>query len=272
MRRGRRRSNHAGEIAKYFISVALIICAIAAGGAIFRYWIGTKPPPRLDKASYCPVDGPRAFTVIVIDTTDPIPQIAQKEAKIRLFDAADALETYGLLEIRILEASGTGRKIFSRCNPGDGSNLDEFTGNPGLARKRWQESFRTPLADAMEASLKPAPSKISPIMATIQNIAVDHFTEHATNGMPKSLIMVSDMIEHTLDYSQYSVDLTFDRFRKSPGFSKYRTDLGGAEVTILLVQRRESQSRSGELVAFWQNWIRDNRGRFREAIKLQGIE
>jgi hypothetical protein len=210
--------------------------------------------------------------VILIDTSDPLPEPATKEVKTHLLDKADALEPYGLLEIRVLDTAGTGHPIFSRCNPGDGSNLDEFTGNPRLAHKRWQESFKTPLENVLKHGLEPAPSKTSPIMRTIQNIAIDRFTGRANESMSKALVVVSDMLEHTRDYSQYNSDLTFERYRRSPAFTKFRTDLHAAEVTLLVVQRQTARVNSGELMRFWHEWIKDNNGQFKEAVKLQGIE
>jgi hypothetical protein len=210
--------------------------------------------------------------VILIDTSDPLPDPAVREVKTKLFDTADALKPYALLEIRVLDAAGTGHVIFYRCNPGDGSDLNEFTGNPALARKRWQESFRAPLEKVLEHGLEPAPSKTSPIMGTIQNIAIERFTGRANEWKPKGLVVVSDMLEHTPEYSQYSGNLSFERYRRSPAFAKFRTDLHEAEVTLLVVQRKTARVNSVELISFWHDWIKDNNGQFKEAVKLQGIE
>jgi hypothetical protein len=152
-RRSSRRSRGSTETAKYVLAAVLMLLALSASGAFLFGWMKVKPPPKLDQTSYCPIDGPYSIIVILIDSSDPLPDPAVKEVKTKLFDTADALEPYGLLEIRVLNAAGTGHVIFSRCNPGDGSNLNEFTGNPALALKRWHESFRAPLEKILEHGL-----------------------------------------------------------------------------------------------------------------------
>jgi hypothetical protein len=267
-----RRRHDPKEAAKYVLAAALLLIAVSAGGAFLYKWMTVEPPPKLDQTTYCPIDGPRATLVFLIDTSDPLPPPAAKEVRTMLFDTADALRPYGLLEIRTLDAAGDGLVIFSRCNPGDGSDLNAFTGNPALAHKRWQESFQRPLAEVLEHGLEPAPSKTSPIMATIQNIAIERFTGRANELKPKSLVVVSDMLEYTPDYSLYRGSLAFDRYRNSPAFSKFRTDLHGAAVTLLMVQRKAPHISTVDLMQFWHDWIRDNNGQWKEGIKLQGVE
>jgi hypothetical protein len=80
------------------------------------------------------------------------------------------------------------------------------------------------------------------------------------------------MIEHGPDYSQYNYDLSFEPFKRSAAFPRFRTDLQAAEVTLLFAPRKTSRPiNSIDHVNFWREWIRDNRGQFKEAIKLQGV-
>jgi hypothetical protein len=45
-------------------------------------------------------------------------------------------------------------------------------------------------------------------------------------NIPKSLIVISDMLEFTPDYNQYPpADLSYARFRRSPAYPKFQTDL-----------------------------------------------
>jgi hypothetical protein len=141
-----------------------------------------------------------------------------------------------------------------------------------LAKKRWMDGFREPLDDALQRGLGPLPGKTSPIMETIQRIAVDRFTGRAAEEIPKSLVVISDMLEHEGDYSQYSGDLTFARYKASRAYRKFRTDLYGADVTIYYVQRQTSKPvNSVDHIRFWAEWIRDNNGRLKQATKLQGV-
>jgi len=227
-------------------------------------------PPTLDPENLCPVAGPRGVSVVLVDNSDPLPDVASREVATQLNDLAETLPPYTLLEIRLLDPSvPAGRIAFSKCNPGDGSNLSRISGNPELARKRWLEGFGGPLRAALAGSLKPAPSKWSPLMAAIQGIAVDRFDGRARAGVPKTLVVVSDMIENGPDYSQYAGDLGFGRFRSSPAYARLRPDLKGTAVRILYVQRIKGRD-PAQHIRFWQDWVRDGNGHLSEAVRLQG--
>jgi hypothetical protein len=90
-----------------------------------------------------------------------------------------------------------------------------------------------------------------------------------------SLIVISDMIEFTRDYSQYARagDLSFSRYKQSPAYLKFRTDLHGATVAIRYVNR---QVKGQPLIDgtihmdFWKSWILENGGSWGGVKRLQG--
>ena len=253
--------------------VLLLLLAIGSGGALAYFYFSAPERPVLDPQTLCPVDGPRSVTVVLLDSTDDIPEIAKREIRTALIDMAETLPAYELLEIRLLDPKfAGGRLIFSKCNPGDGSDLSEYTANPRLARQRWMDGFRAPLDQALETGFSPAPSKISPIMETIQRIAVERFTGRNVEAVPKSLVIISDMLQHGPDYSQYTGNLSYDRFKASIAHKKVQTDLHGTEVLIYYIQRQTGRPiNSVDHIRFWAEWIRENNGRFKEATKLQGM-
>lgn len=250
--------------------MVLALSVLAFGAYVYAT---VARPPVLDAASLCPVEGPRAVTVVLLDSTDEIPDIAKREVRTVLVDLAETMPAYRLLEIRLLDPNAAGgRSIFAKCSPGDGTGLSEYTANPRLARERWLDDFRRPLDQALESGFQPAPGKTSPIMATIQRIAVDRFSGRNAESIPKSLVVISDMLEHENDYSQYSGDLSYERFKTSRAYKKVQTDLHGAEVVIYYIQRRTGRPiNSVDHIRFWADWVRDNNGRFKEADKLQGM-
>ena len=271
--RPRRRSSNPGERRKHLLGGALAVLALGTLAAGAYVYATAARPPTLDPSSLCPIDGPRSITVVLLDSTDDIQDIARREVKSALLDMAETLPAYGLLEMRLLDpGSPGGKSIFARCNPGDGSGLSEYTANPRLAKKRWMEGFRQPLEEALDAGFHPAPGKTSPIMETVQRIAVDRFTGRLADDIPKSLVLVSDMLEHEGDYSQYSGDLSYARYKASRAYRKVQTDLHGADVTIYYIQRTTARPiNSVEHIRFWADWIRDNKGRLKQANKLQGV-
>jgi hypothetical protein len=273
LRTPRRRNRNPSELRKHLVGGALAVLAFGILSAGAYVYTTTARPPTLDRASLCPVDGARSVTVILLDSTDEIPDIAKREVRTVLVDMAERMPIHGLLEIRLLDPKvAGGRLVFSRCNPGDGSGLSEYTANPRLAHKRWMDGFREPLDEALASGFEPAPGKTSPIMETVQRIAVERFTGRSSEPIPKSLVLISDMLEHEADYSQYSGDLSYGRFKASRAYQKVQTDLHGAEVEIYYIQRHSARPiNSVDHIRFWADWIRDNKGRLKQANKLQGV-
>ncbi|MGO9360772.1 MAG: hypothetical protein ACLP1D_24385 [Xanthobacteraceae bacterium] len=254
--------------------VALICLAAAGLGSLAYFYFSVPDKPKLDPVSLCPVAGPRGITVVLVDTSDDLPEIAQREVLGILDDQITSLPAYHKLDIRVLDvARSRSRSLFAKCNPGDGNGLSEWTSNPALARARWIESFRQPASEAVKHSVVAAQANTSPIMAALQDIAVDDFSGAAAERIGKSLIIVSDMLENTRDYNQYRnlSDLSYQRFKQSQAYLKYRTDLHGARVTIEYIQRvLPTGLDTVRHIEFWKDWVTDNRGTFEIARRLQG--
>lgn len=263
-RAGRSAASEIGTWALFGVVAALI--AILGGGFIWLFVMADRRPV-LDKATLCPEDGARSVAVVLLDTSDEWPDITRAELRKRLEDTASAVPDYGLLELRLLDPSQAGgRVMFSKCNPGDGSNLNEIVANPDMAHKFWMKEFQEPLQLALDKTIVESESETSPILSTIQRIAVDRFG----SDRPANLVLISDMIEHTPDYSQYKGDLSYDNYKQTSAYKKQHTDLEGAEVTIFYVQRLRMDS--GKHIQFWTDWIADNNGTLRQAVKLQGAD
>jgi hypothetical protein len=256
--------------------ILLILLAIAAAGTLAYFYFSAPARPILDAQSFCPIDGPRGITVVLVDTSDDLPDTTRKEVLGMLEDMIATLPPFYKLDIRVLDIAGVrSRSLFSKCNPGDGAGLSEWTDNPRIARLRWIENFRKPAADAVKNSIASAKANSSPIMAAIQDIALDQFSSAAGKTAKKTLYVISDMIEFTRDYSQYprGGDLSFQRYKQSPAYLKFRTDLHGATVALRYVTR---QVKGQPLVDgtmhmdFWKAWIEDNNGLFGGVKRLQG--
>lgn len=270
-RRRRRSSEGLGWSAFAGAGLLLLACAALAGFAWFKF--STPPKPRLDMRNDCPVDGPDGISVVLVDTSDDLPAATAREVQGILDDLISSLPSYHLLEIRVLDVPGNRSKaLFSRCNPGDGTGLSEWTDNPRLARSRWLESFRKPAAEAIRNSIASAKATSSPIMAALQDVAIDRFSPARVRSLPKKLTVISDMIEHTRDYSQYprAGDPGYGRFKQSAAYLKYRTDLHGARVTIDYVTRPSVMPDANRHAEFWSTWVKDNGGTLDLIHRLQG--
>ncbi|WP_354209207.1 MULTISPECIES: hypothetical protein [unclassified Bradyrhizobium] len=254
----------------------LLLLAISAGGAFAYFYFSTPAPPTLDAQTLCPVTGPRGITVVLVDTSDDLPETTRREVLVVLEDMIATLPPFYKLDIRVLDIAGVrSHSLFSKCNPGDGAGLSEWTANPQIARMRWVENFRKPAAEAVKTSIGSANANSSPIMAAIQDISIDQFSSAVAQNAKKTLVVISDMIEFTRDYSQYpsAGDLSYLRYKRSPAYLKFRTDLHGATVKIFYVNRQPKGQpiiNGTAHMQFWQEWIVDNKGQFGIAKLLQG--
>ena len=112
--------------------------------------------------------------MVLVDTSDDLPDTTRREVLGQLDDMITTLPPFYKLDIRVLDIAGVrSRSLFSKCNPGDGAGLSEWTDNPRIARLRWIEDFRKPAAEAVKSSISSAKATSSPIMAAIQDIAID---------------------------------------------------------------------------------------------------
>ncbi|QRM35448.1 hypothetical protein [Microvirga sp. VF16] len=268
--RSRRRGDEGGGL--HAVGIGIFALTLLGCGILVYIWMTSKTPPILDSATLCPPEGPHSATVILLDSSDALPGVTRQELLTYLVDTAEAMPEHGLLEIRRLSQDAPGGStVFSKCSPGTGDGDSVITTNPELRRKRWRERYLEPLKRELEAGLSPAESKTSPILATLQGIAVERFGGNRAAAMPKTLIVVSDLIEHGSDYSQYQGDLSYGRFQRSNAYKRVKTDLNGAEVNFRYVQRvTQKPINSAEHIKFWKDWVDDSNGRFKSAKKLQG--
>ena len=265
-RRARYRSE--SELGTWVLGAfVFLLVAIAIAGLVYL-WFVARDRPELDATTLCPSDGgPRSTTVVLLDTTDPWPEVVRDSVRKELEEIVGRVPEYGLLQLRLLDpAAAGGRVLFSKCNPGDGSNLSEITANPAMARKQWEEQFIVPIVRALESAQQQPEAPASPILDTIQRLAINQFR----GDNPKKLVVVSDMIEHTPEYSQYrGQDFTYDSYKQSPGFKRQRTRLQSAHVTILYIERMQN---SRKHLQFWANWVQASGGIWDDAIKIDGAQ
>ena len=272
-RRRHGRAHSLGNATKIALGISLMLVSAFAFVGLAYLYLTKEKVPRLDVSSLCPIDGPKGITVVLIDTSDDLPRATKDEALIIIRNIVRQLPNYYRLDIKGLDIPGMkSRLIFSKCNPGNGAGLSEWTASPTLAKERWKKSFEQPAITAIEGSLSDAKANSSPIMAAIQDIAIQEFTGAVAVNAPKELVIISDMIESTSEYSQYpgKGDLTYERFQRSKAYLKFRTDLRGANLDIRYVTRPAAKLDSVSHANFWKKWASDNGGGSVRIVRLQG--
>ncbi len=270
-RRSGRSRNKGSTLMVLSAMVLFLLSGLLAGGVV---WLKVRAGgnAELDARTDCPVNGPTSVTAVIFDVTDPVPQTTMDDLKNKFRQAVRRIEPGGYLWVGTFSATpGDLNSMFGHCNPGDGSTVDDLTGNSRRQQLKWEKMFEKPLGELPSKLPKDGHADQSPIMAAIQKIKTSLFDNGEFDKVPKHLIVVSDMMENTPDYSQYKSGADWDLYRKSRAYSRYRTDLLGADVHVLYLNRAERKFPSVGHVEFWKRWIDDNNGEPADFTKLEGM-
>lgn len=275
MARPRPRSRHGrggGPSGVQMLSIVALGIVLIVAVAIFLFMLmRANAVPKLDEA-LCPIDGPASVTAVLLDVTDPISEITKVDLKRQFQRAVAAVEQGGLIEVYTLtDEEGKLTRTFRGCNPGDDKNADVWISNPKMIQTRWQEGFDRPLKEVEKRIGEGAEARRSPIMAGIQRIVIESFSDPKGEGKFKALYVASDMIEHTDAFSIYKSGPDVEAYENSTAQDRYRTPLDGIGVKFLVFQRETTKPTSG-LPEFWLHWVQTNGGEFLGYERLAGLE
>lgn len=235
--------------------IALIVGVIGAGGAL-KYSLSESSP--IDPETLCPVDHVVPHTVILVDRTDRL-----TEDHVILFERAveaeaSALPIAGRLSIFTIEGEvrSVPEPVFSVCKPAEGKDAHWFHENKRRMQAQHEMRFASPLAAVLERLGKPAEADVSPILETIQSVA--RLPEFSPAAGVRRLVIVSDLLQNTPEYSQYRTLPDYDIFRDTPYASTVMAALTGVEVEIVYLPNRAAALRqTPEHLDFWIRYFTD---------------
>ena len=223
----------------------------------------------------CPEGGPSQVTAILVDTTDGLGSISRADILGRLDDLVSESSPDEMMIV--YEASQSLANTFAPqikvCNPGDPDAADPLISSPGLIRRALEERFRDPLTRMFKNLVDSDEAAVSPVMETIQAISVTVFARGAYEALPKRLILISDLLQHSDHLSLYREPLDYDAFARGTGAQALQTNLRDVELEILFVPRR-AHSRFGSsirLIKFWERWINEQGGQVERVSRIDGI-
>ena len=255
----RRRKRTTSSFWSAFFGIVLITAVAVAIGFVF-YWqnIITENHIALSTKDYCPRDNSFShITVLIVDATDPLNKVQQLSVNNLLNKLVSEIPRYGALAIYAVSSDEDHRNspVFYRCNPGRGKDIDKMLGNPEMVEQQWKEGFRGPLDVELAKNLQSGSANSSPIMESIQLASIQQFEQEYSINVPKKMIIISDFLHHTKDYSHYREPPDFNTFEKSEYYRKIRANLLDAKVALWFV-RRDSRASSESLRQFWKTYIR----------------
>jgi len=271
----RRRRNRVGgsdgQPHLWIVGGGLLLLALTLAGGYGYLLYEQRQIPTLDKDTFCPTKGPIAVQAVLFDTSDPITTNTRVDLTNQFEQIISTVPKGGLVAIYAISAvTENDAPLFYLCNPGNGAELSELTGNPRIAKERWEKVFREPL-DKIIVNVDPQVStNSSPIMSAIQAIKLRAFDGQNAGASSKRFLIVSDMLEHTDAYSQYKSGLSFDAYLNSGAVQLRDGALDGIDFEILYVRRKTLRFSSIDHVAFWNRWIGRYGGRLVRTVQLEG--
>lgn len=256
----KRQKNIIGGVAALFVVVAVVILVII-------FWPGEP----IDSITMCPAKGPKGHVVLLVDKTDPL-NFTQRQAFVTFLEelAERDIETGHLLSVFVLgeDYQETAKPIFERCNPGKGEGKSELTDNIQKLRKNFRDSFREPMlkfADSLQATHS---AKFSPILEMIQLASINGFRKHAIDGQ-RRLIIVSDMLQNTPQFSMYREISEFQSFQSSDYGKKMQSDLKGVQIELHYVMNTPHLQTRRHL-KFWEDYFSNAGARIVAVRPLEG--
>lgn len=253
----RRKKKKAAQTGKILLGLGFFIVAVFA-----VYVIQLKQSVvNRDKITQCRLDGKIAReTALVIDATDS-------------FSATQSIlvkkEIEAMLETSVVDEKITlfvlGENVsdnidrFSICNPGDGSDKSELTSNKRMLRQKWEALFYQRVVDAVDNLTGEHNARQSPILEMVKFVSVK--TMYDSSALEKRIIIVSDMLHHTQEYSQYRQKPDYKSFEGTSYALGQKPYLSGVDTTILYLVRPQDMVRQNRgHIRFWESYVAANGG------------
>lgn len=210
----------------------------------------------VDPSTGCPKDHYDTITAVLVDLTDPISPVQAAALKNTLIKVRDAIPKFGRLEIYPLEPTTRSaiEPIFSGCSPGSGRDVvSGWSGNSELADRRWKIMFADRVDHVIEELQNIPPREGSPILEGLQSVAVTALGAPLALSAPdKRILIVSDMIHHTPEFSMYQGAPSFDQFKNGQYYRRVRASLREAKVEVSLIVRETRRDvQQPPLYRFW---------------------
>jgi len=251
----------------------MLVSAAFLAIAIFLYMNNEKQESvSREKSSMCRIDGELSReTVIIIDATDNFSNtqalLVNKEVQSILDNSlVDERFSVYLLGEKI-NNSDSKNLIISVCNPGDGSDKSALTNNLRRLKKKWEDGFYLKITSTIDDLVGDYSANKSPIMEMIKYASVNSL--YGTKAKQSRMILISDMLHFTKNYSQYSEPPIFENFKKLPYSLEVGPQLSQVEVNILYLVRPKDISRQNRgHIEFWNQFVSSHGGKLTKVKRI----
>lgn len=247
--------------------VILIVLVIVA----FVVYFMVNRSEGLDPMTLCPAKGPRGHFVLLVDKTDPLTFTQKAAFTVTLQELIEKRIPEGyLLSVFVLgeDFKANAEPLIELCNPGTGADKSELTANLKQLKRQYQERFLGPLQKLSESLLASQPANCSPIFEMLQLVGINAFRKHDVKG-ERGLIVISDMLQNTPQFSMYSGPLDYATFSASEYGRKLQLELTDVKVEIYyLINTPQIQTKRN--LKFWEDYFSKAGARIVAVQPLEG--
>lgn len=252
-----------------FKIAGVLAVVLAVGVFYFSVRSGTRD---LDSETLCPTKAD-SVTVLLVDVTDPMNAAQRQDFSNQLTKLKNSIPRYGKLIVAKVDATGDRllAPVITRCNPGTAEDVSSATGDPAATQKQWETGFDGPLTQAFERLATASAAGQSPILESIQSVALTELQRPGLEKTPKRLVVASDLLQNTGDASFYRSLPDPRAFVDSPVFRRLRTDLRGVEVELWMLERADAAATQPRALAeLWERIIDAEGGDVRRIYNVSG--
>ena len=235
------------------LAIALIIACGFAG----LYLFAKNRHDSVDHQTFCKRGRIDEVSVVLIDQTDHFNDVQSTELKRELKFIARNIPKNSWLKLIAVstDPSSLLKEESPFCNPGDENTTNNFIGNKKLAKDLYEKRYKSKIDEMLESILLANTQNSSPIMEAIQATSVTTFKNDDAPAV-KKLIIVSDLLQHTNEFSMYREIPDFKDFKNLPYWNKINTDLEDVKVHVFVIRRDGADElQNTKLIKFWTDYF-----------------
>lgn len=267
-------NNKSGSSKGNLTAIALIAMAgIIIGFFAISFSKEQTKSSAINKENFC-ANNLEKLTVIIIDATDKLSLIQKASLKTRLWEIANNLEKnthkiqiYSVDKIidKILEPS------IDLCNPGSALEANQLTENKKIIQRRYEEKFKKNLDIILDNVLNRDSLNQSPIMESIQSVAITSFIPLNNKSINKKLILVTDLLQNTPKFSSYKSSYNFTQYKESEHYKHVKSDLENVDVELFFLHRENtSKIQTPQLRDFWMEFFSSQGANVSRFLPIEG--
>jgi hypothetical protein len=195
----------------------------------------------------------------LIDVTDPLSALERTSLtnKISTLISNSAKTTFSVYEIVDDPASPPSAVTKQTAPLKTVANVNPLEERRDDIEKEWQ-SFTSSLMQGIDQATRGKPSQRSPIFESVQWVSLKELNAPQAVSVPRQLIIVSDLRQHTGEFSFYNNIPDFASLVSNPDYVKLKSNLAGVEIQLWVL--RNHTTNATQLADLWRHILHDQGG------------